>query len=283
MKEYDYRFYEKKFPEIGEVVIVKITKCTEIGVYVELIEYNNVEGLIMLGELSKKKIKSLGTYVKPNTIDAAIVIRVDEEKGYIDVSKRKVGQREFKESFMRYTRNKIAHNIMIMVSKAWNRPIGDLYTEYFVKARPFGSVYSLFMRLNNGDIDDPIAEFVRRKFNVAKYKVRADVDVSSYRSVADVKNALEHAKQVDDRIDVVLLKMPIYNISIVVTDKDEGMRKVKEACELVRNEIERVGGTFRMNAEPIVYGDKGSIDFLCSKFEDLCESSVEEELNNMNE
>lgn len=283
MKNYDHRFYEKRFPDIGEVVIVKITKCTEIGVYVELVEYNNIEGLIMLGELSKKKIKSLGTYVKPNTIDAAIVIRVDEEKGYIDVSKRKIGQREFEESFMRYTRNKIAHNVMIMVARTLERPIDDLYSEYFLKAKPYGSIHNFFLKINNNEIDDPISEFVKRKFNVTKYKVRADVDVSSYKGVDDVVNALKVAKSVDDRIEVFLQRMPIYNVCIMVTDKDEGMRKINDACDRIKDEIEKRGGTFRMNSEPTVYGEKGSLDYLCTKFEDLCEESIEEELKNISE
>lgn len=279
MKEYDHRFYAKRFPNVGEVVIIKITKCTEIGVYVELVEYNNIEGLIMLGELSKKKIKSLGTYVKPNTIDAAIVIRVDEEKGYIDVSKRKIEQREFEESFTQYTRNKIAHNVMVVVCRAWEKSINDLYTEYFQKSASYGSIYNYFLKINNNDINDPIAEFVKKKFALPKFKVRADVDVCSYKGVDDVKNALKVAKTVDEKIDVVLLKMPIYNISITVTDKDEGLRKIKEACELVKQEIEKFGGTFRMNAEPIIYGEKGSINYLCSKGDDLNESSIDEEIN----
>ena len=66
MKQY---FYNEKFPNKNSVVMCKIKEVNEIGVTVFLCEYNDIEGMIILEEVSriyknnqKKKIKT-GSYI----------------------------------------------------------------------------------------------------------------------------------------------------------------------------------------------------------------------------
>jgi len=42
------RYYRKKLPEKDEIVAVVTTDIKELGAYVRLLEYNNIEGFIML-------------------------------------------------------------------------------------------------------------------------------------------------------------------------------------------------------------------------------------------
>ena len=39
------RFYEQKFPEMEDVVMVNVQSIAEMGAYVHLLEYNNIEGI----------------------------------------------------------------------------------------------------------------------------------------------------------------------------------------------------------------------------------------------
>ena len=51
------RMYEERFPEVDDVVMVQVKSIAEMGAYVTLLEYNNIEGS------SKKKkttTRSLG-------------------------------------------------------------------------------------------------------------------------------------------------------------------------------------------------------------------------------
>ena len=118
------RMYEQRFPEIDEVVMVqvrersdlvtlkfdvyaKVKSIAEMGAYVELLEYDNVEGMILLSELTRRRIRSVSKLIKVNRsevlwsskhsilfspqvgrIEPVMVLRVDKEKGYIDLSKR---------------------------------------------------------------------------------------------------------------------------------------------------------------------------------------------------
>jgi exosome complex RNA-binding protein Csl4 len=37
----DCRMYENEFPEVDDLVMVRVTRVTEIGAYVNMLEYNN--------------------------------------------------------------------------------------------------------------------------------------------------------------------------------------------------------------------------------------------------
>jgi len=38
------RFYEQKYPEMEDVVMVNVRSIEDMGAYVHLLEYNNIEG-----------------------------------------------------------------------------------------------------------------------------------------------------------------------------------------------------------------------------------------------
>lgn len=57
-----------------------------MGAYVSLLEYGNIEGMIMLSELTRRRIRSINKLVKIGRSECVAVIRVDEEKGiYVHV------------------------------------------------------------------------------------------------------------------------------------------------------------------------------------------------------
>lgn len=51
------RFYQHKFPEVEDVVMVNVVpSIAEMGKHVSLLEYNSIEGMILLSELSRRRI-----------------------------------------------------------------------------------------------------------------------------------------------------------------------------------------------------------------------------------
>ncbi len=45
------RYYEQKFPEVDEVVMVNVRSIAEMGAYVSLLEYDNIEGMVRCRDL----------------------------------------------------------------------------------------------------------------------------------------------------------------------------------------------------------------------------------------
>ena len=49
-----------------------------------LLEYDNIEGMIPLTELSNRRIRSFHKLIRVGRIEIAIVLRVDKEKGMVE-------------------------------------------------------------------------------------------------------------------------------------------------------------------------------------------------------
>lgn len=75
------RFYKNKYPEVEDVVMVNVRSIAEMGAYVHLLEYNNIEGMILLSELSRRRIRSINKLIRIGRNECVVVIRVDKDKG----------------------------------------------------------------------------------------------------------------------------------------------------------------------------------------------------------
>jgi translation initiation factor 2 subunit 1 len=88
-----------------------------MGAYVHLLEYNNIEGMILLSELSRRRIRSISSLIKVGRQEPVMVLRVDKEKGYIDLSKRRVSEEDIAVCEERYNKSKLVHSIMRHVAE----------------------------------------------------------------------------------------------------------------------------------------------------------------------
>ena len=111
------RFYEKNLPEYEEIVMVQVNSIAEMGAYVSLLEYDGIEGMILLSELSRRRIRSINKLIRVGKTECVSVLRVDRDKGYIDLSKRRVSADQLKATTERYNKGKVVHAIMSTVAQ----------------------------------------------------------------------------------------------------------------------------------------------------------------------
>lgn len=55
-----------------------------MGAYVKLLEYDNIDGMILLSELSRRRIRSIQKLIRVGRNEVVVVLRVDKEKGTSD-------------------------------------------------------------------------------------------------------------------------------------------------------------------------------------------------------
>jgi len=106
------RYYEQKYPEVDELVMVQVRQIAEMGAYVKLLEYDNTEGMILLSELSRRRIRSVQKLIRVGRNEVVVVLRVDKEKGYIDLSKRRVSPEDIVKCEERYIKSKTVASIL---------------------------------------------------------------------------------------------------------------------------------------------------------------------------
>ena len=96
--------------------MVQVRQIAEMGAYVKLLEYDGIEGMILLSELSRRRIRSIQKLIRVGRNEVVVVLRVDKEKGYIDLSKRRVSPEDVLKCEERFNKSKAVHSIMSHVS-----------------------------------------------------------------------------------------------------------------------------------------------------------------------
>ena len=136
----------------------QVVSIAEMGAYCRLLEYDGVEGMILLSELSRRRIRSINKLIKVGRNEVCMVIRVDKEKvrgwgrgrggahfpvpgtsrpptpppspthqGYIDLSKRRVSAEEVSKAEDKFNKAKAVHSIVKHVSSKQRVPMASLY------------------------------------------------------------------------------------------------------------------------------------------------------------
>lgn len=105
------------FPNINDVVICKVSKITDFGVFVELLEYDNMEGFVHISQISSTWIKNIHNHVKQNQIRAAKVLKVDEEKKHIDISFSRITDADEKRKISEYRLFLRAQSLLTVIAK----------------------------------------------------------------------------------------------------------------------------------------------------------------------
>lgn len=120
------RFYEGAYPEVNDLVMVTVKQIADMGAYVSLLEYNGVEGMVLLSELSRRRIRSVQRIIRVGKNEVVVVLRVDREKGYIDLSKRRVSPEDVLKFEERYSKSRVVHSILRHVAEKHDLSLEEL-------------------------------------------------------------------------------------------------------------------------------------------------------------
>ncbi len=265
------RYYERQFPELEEVVIVNVTQVGEMGAYVTLLEYDNIEGMIQLSELSRRRIRSIARLVRVNRTEIVMVLRVDKEKGYIDLSKRRVDPEDVAKCEDRYNKAKAVNSVMRYIAKEQKMNIELIYQQIgWPLYKQYGHAYDAFKAAltdSSKDIfegtgieieDDTrkkLFDYVKRRLAPQPVKVRCDIDVTcfTYEGIDAIKSALRAGEATGTEISPIkihLIAPPSYVMTTTTLDKDAGIATLNAATEKVKEVAEAAGGKMEVKMAP---------------------------------
>ncbi|KAI2636175.1 translation initiation factor 2, alpha subunit [Xylaria nigripes] len=281
------RFYEEPYPEIDSFVMVNVKQIADMGAYVKLLEYDNIDGMILLSELSRRRIRSIQKLIRVGRNEVVVVLRVDKEKGYIDLSKRRVGPEDIVKCEERYNKSKMVHSIMRHVAEKTQTPIQALYeTIAWPLMKKYGhSIDAFKFSITNPDVwneitfpSDAVAEelksYIGKRLTPQPTKVRADIEVTcyEYEGIDAVKTALRTAEArntEENQVKVRLVSPPLYVLTSMCLDKNVGIARLEEAIADIRNSITSAGGNLVVKMEPkaVTDSDDAELQALMEKRE----------------
>lgn len=279
------RFYEEKYPEIDSFVMVNVKQIADMGAYVKLLEYDNIDGMILLSELSRRRIRSIQKLIRVGRNEVVVVLRVDKEKGYIDLSKRRVSPEDIVKCEERYNKSKMVHSIMRHVAENTQTPIQTLYESIaWPLNKKFGHAIDAFkISLTNPEVwndvtftSDAVADelktYISKRLTPQPIKVRADVSVTcfEYEGIDAIKRALRTAEAgntEDNSVKVRLISPPLYSLTSTCLDVNAGISRLEEAIVEIRKSIEASGGNLAVKMAPkaVTASDDAELQALMEK------------------
>lgn len=247
-----------------------------MGAYVHLLEYNNIEGMILLSELSRRRIRSINKLIRVGKTEPVVVIRVDKEKGYIDLSKRRVSAEDVEKCTERFAKAKAVNSILRHVAELLTYESDDQLEELYQKTawlfeeklKKKASAYDFFKQavldpsiLAECGLDDTTKEVllnnIKRKLTSQAVKIRADIEVAcyGYEGIDAVKTALRAGLACSTEelpIKINLIAPPLYVMTTSTPEKQDGLKALNQAINKIEEVITSMGGVFTIQMAPKV-------------------------------
>lgn len=278
------RFYSQKYPEPDDVVMVNVRQIAEMGAYVRLLEYNDIEGMILLSELSRRRIRSINKLIRVGRNECVVVIRVDKDKGYIDLSKRRVSPEDITKCEEKFARGKAVNSILRHVAETLkyetDAQLEKLYKktawyfdEKFKKTTAAYDVFKLAVTdlsvLDECDLDPNTREVlltnIKHRLTPQAVKIRADIEVScyEYEGIDAVKHALREGMALSTEempIKINLIAPPVYVMTTTTMDRTEGLDALNAAIVKIEETIKKAGGVFTVQNPPKVVTETDELE-----------------------
>eukprot|EP01065_Artemidia_motanka_P001460 TRINITY_DN10653_c0_g1_i1.p1 TRINITY_DN10653_c0_g1~~TRINITY_DN10653_c0_g1_i1.p1 ORF type:complete len:331 (+),score=133.04 TRINITY_DN10653_c0_g1_i1:77-1069(+) len=270
------RYYEQRYPDMEDLVIVKVRTIQPTAAYCNLLEYGNVEGMIPLSEVSRRRIRSIGKHLRVGKTEVVQVFRVDKEKGYIDLSKKKVTEDDIRRAEERYNNAKAVHSIMSHAGVVWSQQpecdvenLEQLYERVaWPLARKYGSAHEAFKIANaspdkvfaplelHPKLRDLFVKDIQERLKANPHRVRADIELTcfAYEGIDAVKEVLlEGQSSVGTEtcpLKVTLTSCPAYVLRTQSLDRDEAFRVIESAIQKMTEMIKARGGNLKVAKPP---------------------------------
>ena len=236
---------KKGFPEEDELVLCNVSKVQFHSVFVNLDEYGK-GGMIHISEVSPGRIRNIRDYVKEGKKVVCKVLRVNEEKGYIDLSLRRVTETQKRKKIDEIKQEQKAEKILEFVAKDSNLDVEKLFNDITASiSKKYESLYEFFQQIvtdsnaiKDAGIDAKTAknleEAVRSRIKEAGVKIEGKLKLASFAAdgVDVVKEALKRAEEAGKgNIAIKYLGAGSYNVIINAKDYKEAEKLLKEMSE----------------------------------------------------
>ncbi len=248
------------YPRRGEIVLCTVTRITPYAAWCTLDEYehddgSSIEGMIHISQVTGKWVRDIRKHVKHGKQYVAKVIRVDHEKGHINLSLKKVNNVDKREKMNNYRRNKRASAMLLQAAKS----IGETQRKAEEKvaeklANNYNDLFIVFEEIHeNPEIlkeagiskkwRDAIIKIVEDNFQPKKITIKAELELKSYheKGVEKIKKALKGIKK-DTKADITYISAPKYLIEIDTTTPKEDERELKKAMKKAIKKVEKSDG-----------------------------------------
>ena len=251
--------HKPEWPEFGDLVIATIESVMDYGAYTNLDEYNR-RGFLHISEISSLRIRNVRDFVRENQKMVLKVLRVDVEKGHIDLSLRRVTKRERIEKIKSWKKSRKGEALLHTVAEKVGLPIHEVYQKAGVILEEKYGLYEGFEKvvkegvevLTKLDIPEDLAKVIAQvaeeRISIKMVKVRGVLEVRCMKpnGVKCIQDAFTSAKKTqepkDAKIEFCVIAAPRYRVEVSADNWKRAEELLEKVSESVVTNINKAGG-----------------------------------------
>lgn len=250
---------KQEWPEVGDLVICTVETVTDYGAYVRLDEFDK-RGLLHISEVASSWIRNIRDYVREGQKVVLKVLRVDADKGHIDLSLRRVTKREKIEKMLSWKRERKAEGLLRSVAEKVGLSVEELYEkagtlidreyglyEGFEKAAMEGAEVLTKIGVPE-NLAEVFVEVARERIRVPMVKIRGIVELRCLKTdgVKVIKEAFLNAKKAEKtrgaKIRFYVVAAPKYCIEVSADNYKHAEAILQRVAENIVSNVVKAGG-----------------------------------------
>jgi len=250
---------KQEWPEVGDLVLATVESVTDYGAYVNLDEFGK-RGLLHISEVSSSWIRNIRDFVREGQKVVLKVLRVDVEKGHIDLSLRRVTKRERIEKIMSWKRERKAEALLRNVADKTGLSFEEVYEKAgAIMEKEYGLYESFEKVLRDGteiltkkgvpeELAKVIAEVAKERIRVSMVKVKGIVELRCMKpnGVKIIKEAFYNARKSERTRGVNLrfyvVAAPKYCIEVLAENYKLAEEVLQKVADHVVSNVIKAGG-----------------------------------------
>lgn len=247
-------YQRQGFPEDSELVMCTVTKVQYDSVFVNLNEYGKL-GVIHISEISPGRIRNIRDFVKEGKVIICKVLRVNQERGHIDISLRRVTDMQRRQKANAIKQEQKAEKILESVAKSLNMDIKKLYDEVSGKIlNEYEYIFEGFEDIVENDVSleklgvnkklaDEITKIVKQKIKPREVEIQGNLIIEIYtgNGIDIIREAL--SKNLNENIDLRYLGAGNYKVSVKAKDYKKAESILNEYISKTIENIEKNEGS----------------------------------------
>ncbi len=252
-----------QWPEVGDLVIATIETVTDYGAYAKLDEFEK-RGLLHVSEISSSWIRNIRDFVREGQKLVLKVLRVDHEKGHIDLSLRRVTKRERIEKVLSWKKERKAEALLRGVTEKTGASTDDIYQKAVAAIEQKMDLYEAFEKAAvegpdaltelgvPADLAKAFSDVAQERIHVKMVKVRGvlEIRVVKPNGVKVIKDTFTKAKSEkikDANVKFYVIAAPKYSIEVQAENYKRAEDVLQKTAQNVVTLITKAGGqgTFR--------------------------------------
>jgi translation initiation factor 2 alpha subunit (eIF-2alpha) len=246
------RFYKNETPNVDDIVMCHVERIQEYCIYVKLLGYDNVEGMVQLADASTRRKRRSVCLLKVNRKYPLLVIRIDEKNKYIDLSNKFLSKEDKESATERYNNY---HFVIKTFKKFLSKKFGGKYEENTYLEYANKSIWKIQQKkcykylvhnyLNNNNFDefdlnqeekDIFKSILHGSFGDIIFKSTLNFMArnANFEGITKLKEIYSKIKENYD-ISVMIDVSPNYYLSVESNDSQDSLNKITEIEQYICN------------------------------------------------